>query len=302
MYDTIIIGTGCSGYAAAMYCGRFNMKTLLIGEDHGGLITWTDTVENYPGFKKLTGIELSNKLREHAQEYNIEIKSDYVTKITKSNKGFSVATSKQTFKTKTIIYATGTKVKKLGIPGEDKFNSKGVHFCALCDSYSYKGKDVCLIGGSDSATKDALVLSEVAKKVYIIYRGTQIHPEPINMERVKKKKNIEIINNTNVKEIRGDRFVTHVILDRPYKKSNELKLSGVFIAIGHTSLSDLAKSIGVKTNKNGEICINRRSETNVPGFYAAGDVADTGFKQAITGVAEAVTASYYVFEFIGSSK
>ncbi len=299
LYDVIIIGTGCTGYAAGMYAGRFGMKTLVIGDDPGGLITWTDTVENYPGFKKLTGTELANKLKEHAEEYPIEIIADYVEKISKK-KTFTVTTrSKKKFEGKTVILATGTKVRELDAPGAQEFKNKGVHHCALCDGYAFKDKVVALVGGSDSAVKDALVLSELAKKVFIIYRGEQIHPEPINLMRIKKRKNIEIINNTNVTHIKGDKTVTHILLDKPYKGKKQLDVSGVFVAIGHISLSQLAKDLGVKLNQKGEVLINRHGETNIEGFYAAGDVTDTEFKQAITGVAEAVTACYYAFGYIG---
>src|SRR3989344_2972846 len=249
-YDIIIIGGGVSGFSAAMYSGRLAMKPLLFGDLMGGIITTTDEVSNYPGFKKLTGIELADKIKEHAEE----------------------------------------------------FANKGVHYCALCDSFAYKNKVTAIIGGSDTAAKDALVLAQAGKKVYMIYRGETIRPEHVNLIKIEnmiKKGKIEIINNTNVVEIKGDsNGVTHIILDKYYKGSKEFQLDGVFIAIGHIALSDLAKDLGVKLNKKGEIKINRNSETNVPGVYAAGDVGDTAFKQAITGVAEAVLASYSAYEHI----
>ena len=148
-----------------------------------------------------------------------------------------------------------------------------------------------------------MLLTEYATKVFIIYRGEQIHPEPVNMERIKANKKIEIINNTNVTEIKGDKLLTQVILDKPHKGSKELKLGGVFIAIGHIAISDLAKKIGVKLNKKGEIEINHMtSETNIPGVFAAGDVSNKPFKQLITGVAEGCTAAYYAYEYITKKK
>jgi thioredoxin reductase (NADPH) len=214
-----------------------------------------------------------------------------------------VETKKGTYSCKSIIFCTGTKWRKLEVPGSEEFERKGVNYCALCDAPLYKNKIVGLVGGSDSAAKDALVLSEHAKKVYIIYRGEQIHPEPINLERIKQRKNIEIINNTNIAEIKGDKFVTSATLDKPYKGSKEFKLDAVFVAIGHIILSDLAKEIGVKTNKKGEIIIDHAtSETNIKGVFAAGDVTDKPFKQLITGVAEGCTAAYSAFEYISKSK
>ncbi len=302
MYDVIIIGAGCTGFAAAMYSGRFNLKTLVIGDLMGGLITWTDIVENYPGFKKLTGQELVDRIREHALEYNIEVIEAKVDKVEKTKNGFKIYSGSSQFETKTVIFATGTEVRKLNVKGEAEFSSKGVHYCALCDGYAYQDKIIAVVGGSDSAAKDALVLTNYGKKVYIIYRGEKIKPEPVNYQRILKNKKIEIINNTNVLEIKGKNKVESAILDASYKNSKELKLDAVFVAIGHLPISNLAKSLGVKLNKDGEIIINRESKTNVPGVYAAGDVVDTKFKQAITGVAEGVSAVYSAYQFINNQE
>ena len=189
------------------------------------------------------------------------------------------------------------------MPGSKELENRGVAYCALCDSPLYKNKTVAVVGGSDSAVKDALVLAEHAKHVYIIYRGEQIHPEPINFKRVQQNKKIEVINNTNILEIKGKEVVESVILDKPFKGSKELKLNGVFVAIGHIFLSDLAKPLGVKLNEKGEIIIDHKtSETNIPGIFAAGDVADKPFKQSITGVAEGCTAAYSAYEYITKQK
>lgn len=300
MYDIIIIGAGCTGFAAAMYSGRFNLKTLVIGDLIGGLITWTDNVENYPGFNRLTGIELANKIKEHALEYKIDFEEDKVIKIEKIKNGFRIYTKDKKFDSKTIIFATGTEVKKLNIKGENELSNKGVHFCAICDGFVYKDKIIAVVGGSDSAAKEALVLSSYGKKVYMIYRAEKIRPEPINYQRVIKNKKIEIINNTNILEINGTNKVESVILDKPFKGNKELKLDAVFIAIGHTPLSDFAKYLGVKLNKNNEIIVDRESRTNIQGIYAAGDVVDTKFKQAITGAAEGVIAVYSAYQYINN--
>jgi len=310
-YDFIVIGGGGTGLAAAMYAARLEMKTLVLGHSHGtelpigGVITTTHIVENYPGFIKLSGHELAKKLEEHAREYKqVNLKSEKVTAINKVAGGFLVQTNKNKYEGKTILFATGTKWRKLeGVKGSEEFANKGVSYCALCDGPLYKNKIVAVVGGSDSAAKDALLLSEYAKKVYIIYRGEQIHPEPINLERIKVNKKIEIINNTNIKEIKGKDFVTGVLLDKPYKSSKELKLDGVFVAIGHIALSELAKPLSVKLNAHGEIIINHAtSETNVSGVYAAGDVTDQPFKQLITGVADGCVAAYSAYEYIKKRK
>lgn len=306
VYDVIIVGGGVVGLAGAMYSGRLEMKTLVLGDNIGGTILLTDLVENYPGFIRLTGQELIDKVKAHALDYkeNVEIREEFVEEIKKLGKGgcFKVKTNKGEYDAKSIIIATGTKVRELKVPGHDKFRNKGVQYCALCDGAIFKDKTVGVVGGSDSSAKEALVLSRYAKKVYIIYRGDQIHGEPPNLKRVDETKNIEIITKTNVTEIKGDKFVKSVVLDNPYKGKKDLQLDGLFISIGHMPLSDLAVKLGVKVDENKEIIINRKSETNLPGAFAAGDVCDTDFKQAIVGVGEIVSAVYSAYKYISNSQ
>ena len=309
-YDFVILGAGGTGLAAAMYGARLGLKTLVLGITSGselpigGVITTTNYVENYPGFKKILGFQLAKNLEEHARAYDlVTIKNEKATKIKKSKKIFLVKTEKSEYEAKTILFATGTKWRKLEVPGSLEYENKGVNYCALCDAPLFKDKIVAVVGGSDSAGKDTLILAEHAKKVYIIYRGGQIHPEPITLKEIEKNKNIEIINNTNVVEAKGDKLLSSVILDKNYKNSKELELSGLFIAIGHLVLSDLAKPLGVKLTEKNEIMIDHKtSETNIPGIYAAGDVTDKQFKQLITGVADGCTAAYSAFKYISANK
>ena len=308
VYEVVIIGGGVSGLAAAMYAARFKLKTAVIAESPGGTIVWTDDVSNYPGFKQVTGMELADKLKDHAKEYNVKFFNKKATKITRCKNGaFDVSMGERLIKAKSLIFATGSQWKELGVPGEQEFKNKGVHYCALCDGAVYGGKTLAIVGGSDSAAKDALVLTQHGKKVYIIYRKEKIRPEPVNQDKIDKKieeGKIEIINNANVTEIVGEKggFVKKVILDRKHEGSNELVLDAVFVAIGHLPLSELAKAIGVKLNEKNEIMIDRSSKTNVKGVFAAGDVVDTHFKQAITGVAEGVHAAYSAYTYLGENE
>jgi thioredoxin reductase (NADPH) len=246
-----------------MYGARLGMKTLCLGTSHGselplgGVITTTNLVENYPGFIKISGEELANKIKQHAESYDLaEIREEEVLEASKEGNSFLIKTSSDSYQTRAILFATGTKWRKLDVPGSKEFENKGVAYCALCDGPLFKNKVVAVIGGSDSAIKDALVLAEHAQKVYIIYRRDKIRAEPINMKRIEHNQKIEVITNTNVTEIQGNKSVQKVILDREIKGSKELPLNGVFVAIGHISLSELATKLDVKVNDKKEIIID----------------------------------------------
>ena len=299
LYDILIIGGGCAGLPAAMYAGRFGLKTLVLAEQPGGTIILTDIVENYPGFIRLTGLELAQKLQEHAESYkDVTIKAERVVDVAKKGEHYLVKTQEYEYETKTIIFSTGTEWKKLNVLGEKEFANHGVHYCALCDGGFYRNKIVAVVGGADSAAKEALLLTQWAQKVYIIYRGDKIHPEPINMERVLANKKIEIINNTNITAIKGEQKVTGVVFDKAYNGNKEFTLDAVFVEIGHIPLTELPKKLGVHLNKKGEVIIDREAKTNVPGIYAAGDCVDTAFKQAITGAGEGVSAAYSAYQYL----
>jgi thioredoxin reductase (NADPH) len=297
MYDTIIIGSGISGLSAAMYAGRLKLKTLVLGGLPGGTITTTHIVENYPGFTSVTGKELADAVQEHAETYDIEISQETVSHV-QEHECF-VVTARSTYKGKTLIIATGTEYRKLHIRGADM---PGVHYCALCDGPLYTGRTVAVVGGSDSAAKEALLLADYAKEVYIIYRGKEIHPEPVNMARVQENEKIKIINETTITEIRGEKRVQTLVLDNPYNNSREFFVDGLFVAIGLVPLSGIARELGVKINEKGEIIIDKSCRTNVEGVFAAGDVTDTDFKQAIIGAAQGVTAAYQVYEYVNQKK
>ncbi|MEM4755642.1 MAG: FAD-dependent oxidoreductase, partial [Candidatus Woesearchaeota archaeon] len=205
IYDFIIIGGGASGYSAAIYAARYGMKTLVITKERGGLITTTHLVENWPGFAKISGQELMDKIEAHVKEYPVTIVDDYVTTAEKKGLVFLLTTeSGKQYQGYALLLATGTKRRILNVPGEKEYYGKGVSYCATCDGPLFRNKRVGVVGGSDSAAKEALFLSEHAKEVYIIYRRQEIRAEPINKERVYSNPKITIIPNTNVVEICGD--------------------------------------------------------------------------------------------------
>lgn len=308
-YDMIIVGAGVAGLACGMYAGRLGLKVLIIGELQGGTITLTESVENYPGFISIEGPELGRLMENHAKDYDVDILSAKVERVgihrAGTKKHFRVDSGKSKFFSKTLVVATGTEVKKLKVPGEKEFDKKGVSYCALCDGPLFKGKVIGVAGGSDSAVKEALLLTEYGKKVYIIYRGEAVHPERQNMlrlnEKIKEGK-IEVINNTNITEIKGDAMIKSVVFDKAYNGSNEFELGGLFVYIGHLPMNKLVKGLRVKMTEGGEIIINKNSETNIRGLYAAGDITDTEWKQAISGVAEGVKAAYYGYQYVSEGK
>lgn len=298
-YDIIIVGGGCAGYPCAVYAKRFNLKTLVIAKERGGLITTTHLVENYPGFISVTGQELGDALQAHVVANDVPISDDQVDSIEEveenGKKYFIVKTGflKKEYKTKTVVLATGTKHKHLGAPGEAEFAHKGVSYCATCDGPFFRNKEAIIVGGSDSAAKEAMVLSSICSKVTMLVRS-KLRAEPINADRVRAIKNIEIIEGVQVKEIKGEKTVTSVLLDNDV----ELPTSCVFIAIGMLPQSGLAKELGVELNAIGEVKIDRLSQTNVEGVYSAGDVTDSEWKQGIIGSAEGSVAAYSAFEHI----
>jgi thioredoxin reductase (NADPH) len=293
-YDLIVLGGGPTAIGCAIYAARFAMDVLIVGKTFGGLIATTHLVENYPAITSTSGHKLMEMFRHHMNSLNIPYISDEIRSIDKVDDHFELHSYFQKFKANSICIATGSERKKLGVPGEEYFIGRGVSYCATCDGPFYTGKVVCVVGGSDSAAKEALFLSQNVKKVYIIYRGKEIRAEPINKQRVYNNEKIEIIYETNVVEIKGETNVKSVIFDN----GKEFEVDGVFIEIGSIPNSEIAKNVGVKTNKKGEIIITRKSETNIPGIFAAGDVADAPFKQAITGVSEGVIAAYSAFDHV----
>lgn len=300
-YDVIIIGGGCAGLSAALYAKRYELKTLVLAKELGGLITTTHIVENYPGIKPMSGWDMMDIFLEQMKLFSVEMKESGVTSLErKEDMLFHVCTKKVCYTAKTVILATGTHHRELGAPGEEEYRNKGVSYCATCDGALFKGKKMAIVGGGDSAAKEALLLSGYAEHVYIIARST-IKPEPINRKRVEETDNITVLEGTQVKEIKGDgNTVTGVTLTKEHDGSDSLDVGAVFIAIGHIAQTDLAKGIGVEMNEKGEVKIDRTSRTNIPGFYAAGDCTDAGWKQAIVSAAEGSVAANSAYEDITS--
>lgn len=305
-YDLIIIGAGVAGLSAAMYGARLGMKILVLGATSGselpvgGIITTTNVIENYPGIERITGAELAENLRKHATSYDlVTIKESRVDGVEKLPKGFLVKTSEGDLKCKTVLFATGTVWKRLEVPGSKEFENKGVAYCAMCDAPLFKNKTVAVVGGSNTAVKYAVILSAYAKKVYIIYRKDKLRADAANLKKIEGNKKVEIIYNTNVTKIAGDKIVRAVALDKKYENSNELELDGVFVAIGYVPMAELAGKMGVELNDSGEIVTSRETgETSIKGVFAAGDVTNSVFKQVIAAADGGCRAAFSAHEHI----
>ncbi|QQR55280.1 FAD-dependent oxidoreductase [Candidatus Peregrinibacteria bacterium] len=305
LHDMIIIGGGCAGLSASIYARRYNMDVVVLTEGLGGTITTTHLVENYPGFTSVSGQELADAFINHAKANDVPFRlGSRVTRVwQESSSGkdpiFKVQFGVDVHEARTVLLATGTTYRKLDVPGEAELASKGVSYCATCDAPFYKGKNVIIVGGGDSSVKESLILAEHAKQVTIVYRGEKItKAEPINMKRVEATPNIAIRLKANIVEILGDKRVQKVKFD----DGSEMDVDGVFIEIGRIPLTDMVNDLGVEKNEKGEIKINLMSETSIPGFYAAGDVADTEWKQAIVSADEGCKAAFRAFEFVSAQK
>ncbi|MFW6220680.1 MAG: NAD(P)/FAD-dependent oxidoreductase [Nanoarchaeota archaeon] len=301
IYDLIIIGGGCSGLSALLYSARFKLNCIMLTKDIGGSLNWAKNVDNYLGIENVSGVDLIEKFKNHAMKFYNEnsIKYENVLDLEKKNEIFEITTNKTKYFSKTIILATGSKTRKLNINGEKKFFKKGVYYSTMSNFNSYKDKTVCVVGGSDSACKDALILAKNSNKVYLIYRKDKLRWEPIIYDEILKNNKIEIIYNTNINEIKGDKYVNSIILDN---NLDELNVDLVVIAIGNTPMSLISKKLGVNVNEKNEIIIDTMSSTNIFGVYAAGDVTNNPFKQVITGVSEGALASYSAHLYLKQKK
>ncbi len=296
-YDLIIIGSGPAGLSAGIYAGRYALKTLVLGAEAGGTANYAHRVENYPGFPSITGIKLMSNFKEHALSY-AEIKHEKVLEIKKTEK-FSVTTSSAVYTSKAIIVASGTERRKLNI-GEDAFIGRGVSYCATCDAAFFRNRIVAVAGGNDSAAMSALLLSEYASKVYIIYRKEKIRAEPFWLNQIEKNSKITIINSTNIISVKGDKMLEEIELDRPYSNSSSLKVDGLFIEIGSAPSSAFIRMIGAETDEQGYVIVDSSQATNIKGAYFAGDIT-TGsgkLKQIITAAAEGAIAAHSAYKFI----
>ena len=309
IYDTIIIGGGPAGAAATVYAARKKLKALLITSDFGGQSAVSSDIENWIGEEKITGLELAEKLEKHVRrQHEIEVKMPEKVAAVAMNEGpnciFEVHTDKDgTYRSKTLIIASGARRRRLNVPGENKFDGKGVAFCSTCDAPLFKDLEVAVVGAGNSALETVIDLLSYAKKIYLLIRQEEMKGDPITQEKVTKSPQVGIVKNAEVQEIIGDQMVTGLrYKDGKTHEVKELKVEGVFVGIGSVPNSDFIKNV-VQTNENREIVINHlTAETSKKGVFAAGDVTDDPFKQNNISAGDGVRAALSAYNYILNTK
>ena len=296
MYDCIIIGGGPAGITAGIYCQRANLKTIVFEKETvGGQIASSPLVENFPGFKSISGVELANNFYEQAESLGLPIEIEEVLEIIpgKINK---VVTDMGEYEAKTIILATGAKYRLLGLPNETNLIGKGISFCTSCDGAFYKEKDVAVIGGANSAVTNALYMSNLCNKVYLIYRGAKLKCEEVLKDKLEAKDNVEIIYNANVKEIIGEEELEKIILDN----NRELTINGMFISIGMDAETKLVKEMLPLSEKSYVLSDDCTTTNN--NIFVAGDCREKKVRQLTTAVSDGAVAATNVIKYIENNQ
>ncbi len=303
LYDTIIIGGGPAGLAAAIYCGRKKLKTILLTVDVGGQGNLTSHIENYPGALPQSGMELMDKFRIQAEKFGTEFVFGKVKEVKKVKKNFlAVLANGEKYSGRSVILAYGKVPRKLGVPGEEEYFGRGVSTCATCDGPLYKNKIVAVVGGGNSALEAALDLVTYAQKVYLIHRRKEFRADEVTIEKVKKNKKIELVLDSAPAEIKGDKFLKSVVVEElNTHQKKELEMTGLFLEIGYVVDSSFVSGL-VKINDKNEVVVNSLGETSLPGIFAAGDVTNTPFKQAIVAAGDGARAALQAYAYLTGNK
>ena len=300
MHDVIIIGSGSAGYTAAIYACRAGRKTLILaGSIPGGQLMITSDVENFPGFPEgVLGPELMEKLRRQAEKFGPEIIYDDVSFVDFSSRPFKVVAGGKSYEGKSVIIATGANAKWLGLPSETKFRGRGVSSCATCDGFFFKGKDVVTVGGGDTAMEEATFLANITNSVTVVHRRDALRASKIMQERATANPKIRFVWDSTVKEITGDDKVTGVQLHNLKSgKDSHVNAEGVFVAIGYDPNTGFLKG-KVELDSQGYVVTRKDTETSVPGVFAAGDVRDHKYRQAVTAAADGCMAAIDADRFL----
>jgi thioredoxin reductase (NADPH) len=302
MEKVIILGSGCAGYTAAVYASRANLNPLLLaGLDLGGQLALTTDVENYPGFPTgVIGPVLMQMMKDQAERFGTRVVYELASEVDFTRKPFVIKTSEHQYETQTVIICTGSSPKKLNIPGEKEYSGYGVSYCATCDGAFFRNQELVVVGGGDTAMEEAIFLTRYATRVYVIHRRNELRASKIMQERAFKNSKIELIWDSAVTEVLSEdkKIVSGVKIQNLKTKEEKIKpASGLFVAIGHNPNTELFKD-KLKLDDNGYLITNDRQHTNIEGVFAAGDVQDHVYRQAVTaagtGCAAAIEAERYL--------
>ena len=297
MYDIIIIGAGPAGMTAALYATQARKKVLVLEKEvYGGQILKADKVKNYPGFTEISGFDFANNLYNQLTNLNVEIKFEEVLEIKNDNENKIVITKKGNYTGKSVIIAAGAKNRKLNLNNEDKFIGKGVSYCTTCDGMFFKDKVVAVYGGGNSAIDGAIYLSDICKKVYLIYRQKDFKTTGENIDKLKNTKNIECIFNTNIISLLGENNLESITLKEEEKEYN-LDIDGLFIEIGYIPVSEMCKNI-INTDSKGYIISGEDCKTNIEGIFAAGDIRIKDVRQLTTACSDGTVAALAACKYI----
>ncbi|MDE5414106.1 thioredoxin-disulfide reductase [Alkalihalobacterium chitinilyticum] len=300
IYDVIIAGAGPAGMTAAVYTSRANLSTVMVERGvPGGQMANTEDVENYPGFDHILGPDLSNKMFEHAKKFGAEYAYGDIKEIIDGEDYKIVKAGSKEFKAKAVIVATGAEYKKIGVPGEKELSGRGVSYCAVCDGAFFKGKELVVVGGGDSAVEEAVYLTRFATKVTVVHRREELRAQKILQQRAFDNEKVEFIWNHTVKEINEaeGKVGSVTLVSTETGEEREFKTDGVFIYIGMLPLNASVLNLGI-TNEDGYIVTNDEMETKVPGIFAAGDIREKTLRQIVTATGDgsiaAQSAQHYI--------
>lgn len=296
VYDLIVIGAGPAGITASIYAARKKMDILVLSKDIGGQTAWSGDIENYTGYQFITGPELTKRLKDHIDAYNIKVnEGEEILSLTKETERVIVRTDKSQYQAKAVIIASGKMPRTLDVKGEEEFKGRGIAYCATCDGPLFANKQVAVIGGGNSALDAAIGLEKIASKIYIVNIGEVLTADAIMQEAVKKSEKITVLNESKIVEVRGKKFVKAIEIERNNAKE-EIAVEGVFVEIGLVPNSDFVE--GIDKNSVNEIVVNCACETNIPGIFAAGDVTNVPEKQIIVAAGEGAKAALSAFRYL----
>ena len=298
MYDIVIIGAGPAGLTAAIYARRANKKTLVLeAKNYGGQIVNTNNIENYPGIDHISGFDYATNLYNQAINQGAEIIFEKVVNIEDELGEKIVKTTNNSYRTKTIIIATGSDNRCLGLDNEDKLIGKGISYCATCDGNFYKGKDVAVVGGGNTAIEDVEYLSNIVNKVYLIHRRNSFKADPVSVNKIRQLNNVEIILENKVTKLNGDNFLESIEITDKDNNIKTINISGLFIAVGKIPENENFKDL-INMNEKGYIISNELCHTNIDGIFVAGDNREKNLRQLVTATSDGAIAATEAIKYI----